>query len=355
MDYTFHLANPREMRSLSEAYHLCPSCGRRDYKVYIDNAGHPIHETVGRCNRERHCAYHLPPKEWFRMHPEDRASVAERARLLPKRTPLKRIEIAKSVLQECFSEDRRETNTLWKYLHTLPIDEQKLFEQWTLYCVGTTKPHGNTIWWMIDDQLVIRSGKVMQYFSNGSRKDATGKAGYTTWVHSMLAKAGMIDLDRYGYVQCMFGEHLLRITDPDEVPNVNIVESEKSALIASLFGRKDEIWIAVGSITNLNLHNLHPITRQGRSIMVWPDHDGYDSWRQKTDELRQHYSRITCTDYVEKAWHEGMKPTADIADLIIYRLTTSTEQRLKDMCLRYPAMALMTDNLKLKPATQPLR
>lgn len=349
MDYTYHLANPREMRSLPEAHHLCPSCGRRDYKVYVDNGGNPIHETVGRCNRERHCAYHLPPKEWFRMHPDEQAAAAERARLMPRREPLKRIEIPRQMMVECFSADRREKNPLWQFLWNLPIDHQKLIEQWALYCVGTTKPHGNTIWWMIDEQLVIRSGKVMQYFGNGSRKDATGKAGFTSWIHSMLAKAGKIDLDKYGYVQCMFGEHLLNVTDPYTVPNVNIVESEKSALIASLFGRSDEIWLAVGSITNLNLHNLHPIIRQGRSIMVWPDHDGYEQWKKKTEELKADYSRIVCTDYVEKAWKEGMKPTADIADIIIHRLNESPEAKLQELREKNEHIDELVRRLELKP------
>lgn len=348
MEYKFHLANTREMRALADGFHFCPSCGRRDYKVYVDNGGNPIHESVGRCNREVNCAYHLPPKEWFKMHPDEQASAMERARLAPKREPLKMIEIPKAVMVECFSKERREKNPLWNYLWNLPIEHDRLMAQWAVYCVGTTQPHGHTIWWQIDKDMRIRSGKVMQYFSNGSRK-MDGMTGKCNWIHSMLGKAGQINLNTHGYVQCLFGEHLLRLTDPNEVTDVNIVESEKSALIASLYQRPTEIWLAVGSLTNLNIHNLSPIMQQGRNIMVWPDHDGYERWSTKTEDIRKEYDKIVCTDYVENAWKEGMKPTADIADIIIHRLMQTPEQKLAEMRAQNECIDTLIRELQLVP------
>ena len=42
---------------------ICPRCGHRDFKPYIDMAtGEPLDVNVcGRCNRENSCRYHLRP------------------------------------------------------------------------------------------------------------------------------------------------------------------------------------------------------------------------------------------------------------------------------------------------------
>lgn len=350
-DYTFHLANTSEMRRLPEGFHICPQCGRREYKVYVNDKGEPIHESVGRCNREVRCAYHLPPKEWFRMNPQDKEDYMKRAANAPRREPLKMIEIPKDMVVECFSEERRAKNTLFGFLVRSGMDEKKLLKMWFAYCIGTTQPHGNTIWWMIDEEWRVRSGKVMQYFANGSRKDNEGKAGYTNWIHTLLAKAGQIDLNTHGYVGCMFGQHLLTATKAEDVPNVNIVESEKSALMASVYGRDNEIWLAVGSITNVNIHTLSPIIRQGRNIMLYPDHDGYEAWKRKAEEVKKHYRNICVSDYVERAWQPGMKPTADIADIILHRLKESPQGRLERMRRENPDIDNLIDTFGLTPIT----
>ena len=348
-DYAFHLANTSEMRRLPERFHICPQCGRREYKVYVNDKCEPIHESVGRCNREVRCAYHLPPKEWFRMNPQDKEDYMKRAANAPKREPLKMVEIQREVVLECFKKERREKNTLFGFLVQCGIEEKKLLKQWMMYCTGTTVPHGNTIWWQIDEDGRVRSGKIMQYFANGSRKDNEGKPGYTNWIHSLLGKVGKIDLNTHGYVGCMFGQHLLAVTDPQTVPNVNIVESEKSALMASVYGREDEIWLAVGSITSMNIHTLSPIIRQGRNIMLYPDHDGYERWKQKAEEIKRQYPKICVSDYVERAWQPGMKPTTDIADIILHRLKESPQARLERMRRDNPEIDNLINELGLEP------
>lgn len=48
----------------------CPACGKCEFSPYIDTyTGVPIEDkTCGKCNREHHCAYHKPPREWFEEH-----------------------------------------------------------------------------------------------------------------------------------------------------------------------------------------------------------------------------------------------------------------------------------------------
>lgn len=54
--------------------HECPACGKRNtFSLYIDTEnGEHVHTSVGRCNREDHCGYHLNPKQYFEMNGIDR-------------------------------------------------------------------------------------------------------------------------------------------------------------------------------------------------------------------------------------------------------------------------------------------
>ena len=53
--------------------HTCPACERpRCFTLYIDDNGHLLHPTVGRCDHESSCGYHLTPRQYFHDHPEHR-------------------------------------------------------------------------------------------------------------------------------------------------------------------------------------------------------------------------------------------------------------------------------------------
>src|SRR5699024_8538126 len=110
------------------------------------------------------------------------------------------------------------------------------------YQIGSSKHwNGATVFWQIDKNLDIRSGKVMLYDKDGHRAKRNDGNGYITWVHSLL-------YDDYNLKQCLFGEHLLI----DSEKPVALVESEKTAIIASVH-YPDYTWLAVGS-----KHNIKP-------------------------------------------------------------------------------------------------
>ena len=45
----------------------CPSCGEKRFVRYVDSAnGEMLADNVGRCDREINCAYHYPPKLFFK-------------------------------------------------------------------------------------------------------------------------------------------------------------------------------------------------------------------------------------------------------------------------------------------------
>ena len=65
---------------------------------------------------------------------------------------------------------------------------------------------------------------------------------HISWVHSSLKDS------TFNLQQCFFGEHILQ---DEPLKPVAIVESEKTAIVASLYLPKF-IWLAVGSINNLS-------------------------------------------------------------------------------------------------------
>ena len=69
----YHLAHSRDIKK-NGWNNRCPSCGQRKFSPYIDShTGKPIDEKhCGRCCRERSCAYHMTPSEWFKEHPQEK-------------------------------------------------------------------------------------------------------------------------------------------------------------------------------------------------------------------------------------------------------------------------------------------
>lgn len=81
---------------------------------------------------------------------------------------------------------------------------------------------------------------------------------------------------------CNFGDHLTaeRPTSP-----IAVVESEKTALICSMV-YPQHIWVAVGSKSNLNAERFEPY--RGRTVIVFPDRDGYSDTTTTDSHGKQH-------------------------------------------------------------------
>lgn len=68
-EYRYSLDNRRGANFI----HICPNCGKREFKRYIDNTTMEyIAEDVGKCNRLIKCGFHKPPKVHFQEHPEEK-------------------------------------------------------------------------------------------------------------------------------------------------------------------------------------------------------------------------------------------------------------------------------------------
>lgn len=203
------------------------------------------------------------------------------------------------------------------------------------YRIGHSTKNGMTIFWQIDNEGKVRTGKMMLYKADGHRDKREG--AYTfDWIHSALFRDKRhpeYDEDKQEMKQCYFGMHLLnayKVKNVDQA--VCIVESEKTAVImAAAYGNNaKQVWMACGGLENLNRDKLKPIIEQGRRIVLYPDRDGVEKWRQKAQQLD--YPRVVVDALPVQVWWkpcDGEK--ADIADVVVRILNerkpmTSIEQ-----------------------------
>lgn len=144
------------------------------------------------------------------------------------------------------------------------------------YKIGTSKYWpGATIFWQVDVNNKIRSGKIMVYNPETGKRIKDPKP-LITWVHK-AAKMVNFNLE-----SCLFGEHLIANWPLESW--IGLVESEKTAIIASVYD-PDKLWIATGSLTNLSHKRCKCL--EGRKIQLFPDVGAEDRWEDKMNELKE--------------------------------------------------------------------
>jgi hypothetical protein len=286
--------------------HICPECNNREktFSLYIDTeTGDHIHPSVGRCNRESNCGHHYTPKEYFQDNnisfdkPQPKAYKPRPVTPQPKPVSFIPDKVFKASLKG------HETNNFAQFLVNLfgiEIASQLV----SRYFIATSKHwNGATVFWQIDTQGKVRTGKIMLY-SPATGKRVKEPFNHINWVHKALKQP------EFELSQCLFGEHLLI----DKTKPVAIVESEKTAVIASTY-LPQFIWLAVGSLTNLNADRLQILN--GRSVILFPDLNGFDKWSSKAKEL-SHLAIFTVSDLLErKATEAERKQGFDLADYLI--------------------------------------
>lgn len=160
---------------------------------------------------------------------------------------------------------------------------------------------------------------------------------------------------------CNFGDHLLTAATAE----VCIVESEKTALIASLV-YPERTWIAVGSKQNLTAERCKPYA--GKHIILFPDRDAYKDkpksdgkgmergWRTIAKELAAAGYNVSIDTTTET--YQGERRD-DIADIFLRHRhgqqapppppPMSEAQRVfEDMKRRYPHLAEVAEILELE-------
>ena len=361
--------------------HHCPGCKNKEktFVRYIDSlTGNSLDSKFGRCNRESNCGYHVKPpietkcffvpfqtisdysnkayqittskgifylpksqvfeiigngcyaSEWIlsegdilqkpeysleqiKSFSDGKASV-----YIPQPTIEVICKLEPSfITPELFKQSLKgyDQNNFVNFLISLFGEEITggLIER---YFIGTSKHWpGSTTFWQIDTKRRIRDGKVIQYEIQPDEKSNIGidcKRSKTNippveWVHSLTKQQD------FKLKQCLYGEHLLT----DKAKPVAIVESEKTAIISSVY-LPQFIWLAVGAITELKLEKC--LVLAGRRVVLYPDLNGFDKWTVKAKELTERIPGIhfVISDLLEKlATIEERTSGLDLADYLI--------------------------------------
>lgn len=325
-----------EYRYILQPYHTkadrttCPHCGHRgEFSLYIDTiTGKPVDSSVGRCNREKSCGYHRTPAEYFKEHPEMRPKESrvegnartfgferkDRFDVLPPRFIPTSVAIEASNLFKFFCTKFGEVNTR---------------EVFARYRVGASKHWRNdgglaTAFPQIDEQGLLRQMKVMAY------NPATGKRLHKEHPAERLAKSGYFtdvgQADKVWFAgktllgnaeaqlrQCFFGQHLL-----PKFSDVSIVESEKTAMIASLFFPKS-CWLATGGKNGCRWTSKEVASvLTGKKVMLYPDLGCYSDWKKNADILRSYGVDVQVSSFLEKFANTADKEKGlDIGDYLL--------------------------------------
>ena len=291
-------------KGMNTRYH-CPNCQQRNktFSLYIDTGtGQHLNPSVGRCNRESNCGYHYTPKQYFQDNniSFDTPKAYKPRPVTPQQKPVSFIpvEVFKASLKA------HETNHFVKFLIDL-FGVEVAGQLVSDYFIATSKHwNGATVFWQIDTQGKVRTGKIMLY-SPTTGKRVKEPYNHINWVHKALKQP------EFELRQCLFGEHLINQVFSKPVA---IVESEKTAVIASVYW-PEFIWVAVGSLTNLNAEKCSIL--KGRTVILFPDLNGFEKWSSKAKEL-SHLASFQVSDLLErKATEAERKQGFDLADYLI--------------------------------------
>lgn len=274
-------------KGVSSRY-ACPACGLKHMFVrYIDaTTGAHLAPHVGRCNREVACGYHYKPKQFFAENPNSEILNPNGGNPKPEylnpngrnpkseylnpnskfhkksQSPITHSTLPFSTVLEtmcCYAD-----NHFVRFLNTRypqPVVDAVVQR----YCIGTHHYwDGGTVFWQIDAQGVVRTGKVMLY------NPATGKRfrqphSHIHWMHSIVGGEG------FRLQQCLFGAHLL----PGNTLPIAIAESEKTAILGSIH-MPQYLWLAAGSLSNLTTEKCKHIGN--RPITLFPDAGAIARW-----------------------------------------------------------------------------
>lgn len=298
--------------------YYCPVCRDRGktFSRYIDSTtGEYIADNVGRCNRESNCGYHYTPKQYL----ADNGISFDTPKTYTKKKavnvkPLPASYTPKETLLATLKGYRG--NSFTRFLYSR-FGVKAANEVIGKYFIGSSNHwQGSTIFWQIDINGKIRAGKIMLY-NPDTGKRVKEPYNHITWAHKVL------NTPDYNLSQCMFGEHLLR----DNRKTVAIVESEKTAIIGSVY-MPDYIWMAVGSLSNLNAERCRVLA--GRKVFLYPDLNGFEKWSEKAKELSR-FASVTVSKVLEKVATEAeRKAGLDIADYFLrYKPETFREDPLE--------------------------
>lgn len=311
----------------SSSRYACPACEKpKTFTRYVDlETGRHLSEYVGRCNRENSCGYHKRPKEFLATEPNRPAHVAMRSRSQSRVSTTamagppngtkpsdELYTLSSEFLLESLEAMRFMNNHLLNFLLVrFRGEETKVLDAFKDYLIGTGL-NGETVFWQIDERRRVRTGKIIMYDpETGKRR----RDQNPNWIHAVLKRSGRIS-GTFRLNQCFFGQHL--VSGNPNIP-IAIVESEKSAIIATIFKSAfpDLIWVATGGKSGLTLEKLQRLA-SSRRILLYPDADAFDSWDRIAMASRKLGMDVRVSTFIQRlANSELVACGLDIADCLL--------------------------------------
>ncbi len=338
-EYRFHL----QKYKIGNRY-TCPQCGRkRCFAKYIDEQGKIVFpENVGRCDHEQSCGYHHSPSDYFKDNP-DVNSKDDWRNEMPIRVSKKEKILPTFIDGKLMEQTLRgyHINPLYQYLSDV-FGKEETERLLALYKVGTSKKwNGSTIFWQIDIDGKVRTGKIMKYDAKTGHRIKEPHS-MVTWVHSEMK------ISNFTLRQCFFGEHLL--TDTPKSKTIAIVESEKTAIIATHF-ISDFVWLATGGMNGCFNKDAVDVLR-GREVVLVPDLGATDKWKAKMPLLQSVCKNVVISHILEdNATEEQKAKGLDIADFLL--MTDTPQMILQRLIKRHPPLQHLIDSLGLVLVEEP--
>lgn len=200
------------------------------------------------------------------------------------------------------SQSHYSINPLYQYFCRV-FGESETNRLFDMYRIGTSaKWGGSTVFWQIDINGQVRTGKVMCYNAETGHRIKEPQA-FVSWAHSELK------LQDFHLKQCLYGEHLLKKSSSP----VMLVESEKTAVVMSHF-IPDYIWLATGGKNGCFNSEAMQVLK-GREVTLIPDLGATEQWKEKSALLAGICKRVVVSNVLECTSDEEQRSQGlDIAD-----------------------------------------
>ena len=286
--------------------HICPNCGKKEFVRYVNNETEEyLEEYVGKCNRIEKCGYHYTPKQYFDDKGEKVQFFTRKNVHVEEKSTYYYNE--KLVLDSLHSDTKKSNlyQFLIQYFH-----EEKVKNTLKKYLVGVSNFWQDAvIFWQIDRDFKVRSGKVMQYDLITGKRDKTKHF----WIKKEDSNKEMR--------QVFFGLHLLELFKNYKI---GIVESEKTALMCDLFFDEKIIWLASGGLMGINERKLDDLS--DREIILFPDLsaksskiNAFEEWKSKAELISENLKMdIKINNFLEFFSSDyDRENQADLADFIL--------------------------------------
>jgi hypothetical protein len=268
---------------------ICPNCGQKRFVPYVlaSDGVTPAGAEYGRCDREQSCGYQrYPDGEKMVVAVPQQVQPKEMLRYVGKMNDTPPIQFHLWMSEVLTFTDALVTINDY---HIDGIDDK-------------------VIWWQIDRDGVVRTGKVMKYLANGHRDKSDTFP--VTWAHKHRRLKDQFKGEELK--QCLFGEHLL--TKYPDKP-IALVESEKTAVIMSRI-YPDHLWLATGGSQGIKSdERLAPL--HGRKVLLIPDNGQYWNWKRTADK----YGWLISDALEKDAPFDG----ADVLDIVELLNTQNNE------------------------------